>query len=619
MFPVVLAIVTALRLAGPLSPRTTSYDMTAELDDDAGVVRGSEHVRWRNSSAGTVRELAFHLYMNAFRDDDSVYWREAGERGQRSPSAPEARGGIEVTSVRMGGVDRTGAFVVEDSVGRLPLETPVPPGGTVELDLEWRTRLPRIIARAGRAGDFFAVAQWFPKLGVLTCPGPDGPAPRPCGFRAEPYHHLGEFFADFGTYDVRFTVPARFRVGATGVLVDEQAAGGRKTLHFRAEDVHDFVLAACPRFESVRAVYPDAWGEIELELLVMPEHAAFASRHLRAAAAALGELEQLGPYPYRRLTIVDVPDGARRAGSQEYPTLVFTQSHDAPEGMHAPEATTAHETAHQFFYGLLASDEIATPWLDEGLAESFTDRVLARLFGRAQTAYEVAGHRLTMLDIDRLGYRHDGAVDSPETRAFAFLHQDSYHASAYAKIALAVRTLEDDVLDPQRVVAGLRRYVERWRFAHPDAEDFVRAFDEGAGEDLHWFWNPVLFDAEPLDYLVLDVAAQPLGPAGFRSEVVLARRGGPPVPVEVDVRFADGRTVREKWTPQGSDPSRWRRFVYEGAAPVDEAVLAPAGAIALDTTRWNDGLRRLPDPQPRRRFIASLGVALLGLLGAWGR
>jgi hypothetical protein len=613
---VVLALATALRVPGPLSPRNASYRIDASLDAEQKRMTGRAQLTWRNRAAAPARELVFHLYWNAFKNEASTFLAESHGGHRRSQLPKHGWGAIDVVRLRVDGVDRTAALRVVDTLATLPLETAIAPGATVEVELEWTAQLPRLFARAGWFEDFFAVGQWFPKIAVF-----DGQ------WRAEQYHLNSEFFADFGVYDVTLDVPARLVVAATGVALGEQAAGARKRLHFYAEDVHDFAFAACPRFrrtdEQIDGVRVSFYG--------IPGHEANVPRHLAAARAGLRELGRLGPYPYTQLSIVDVPDGAEGASGMEYPTLFFTAEIPVPRGVHLPELVTLHELAHQYFQGMVASDEVGEAWLDEGLAETFTDLGLSAMFGRAAGVYQLGSHRLGLSEASRLSYRAFAAVDPLAARSFDFLNNRSYGAISYAKTNCVMRTVEA-LVGRARFEAGLRRYFETWRFRHPRAADLVAAFDAGADASLDDFWGAAIRRTEIVDQEVFSVDARRLpAPAGlfdadggarrevepqpeahapWRSEVVVHDKGDWALPVEVEVAFADGTRRRERWNGAGA---RWTRFVYDR-----EVDWARVEAPPLDVNRWNDGLRAAPDRAPRRRLTAAWQLLLSTLAAAVG-
>ena len=197
----------------------------------------------------------------------------------------------------------------------VPLARPVAPGETVNVQITWSSRVPRTFARTGAIGDFYFVGQWFPKIGVLE----------DTGWNTHQFHSGTEFFADFGTYDVRLTVPKGWVVGATGVERErrDEPDGATTTHRYVQDDVHDFAWTTSPHFLDQHATFADAGlPPVDVRLLLQPEHAGQADRHFAAARATLKNYGQwFGPYPYGHLTIVD-PAWQSDASGMEYATLI---------------------------------------------------------------------------------------------------------------------------------------------------------------------------------------------------------------------------------------------------------------------------------------------------------
>ena len=243
---------THAAVAAPLSPRIANYRINARYDGIAHTITGHEALTWRNTTREPAVDLYFHLYLNAFANSHSSFMRGGDDAWvDWLRLHPNGWGYIMVNAVRVGGTDLTPhmQFVHPDddnlddrTVVRVPLDKPLRPGATVEVDIDFVAQLPRIFARTGYAGPFTFVAQWFPKIGVYQ----DG------AWNCHQYHSTTEFFADFGVYDVTLTVPQSGVVGATGTQRERHDNGdGTQTLHFVAEDVHDFAWAIDPRFQRI--------------------------------------------------------------------------------------------------------------------------------------------------------------------------------------------------------------------------------------------------------------------------------------------------------------------------------------------------------------------------------
>ena len=218
--------------AGP-SPRNANYTIAATLDPATHTISGSGQLRWRNATSRPATELQFHLYWNAWRDANSSWMREqalgrnriartaAGRGLRRHRRADDRRGGHEPrqprhASSRLMTTTRTiGPCCACRSI------SPWRPARALDIELAWTSKVPRTFARTGRLGEYYFIAQWFPKIGVLE----------ESGWNCHQFHASTEFFADFGVYDVTLTVPSGWVVGATGALQGQPVADGQRTSH----------------------------------------------------------------------------------------------------------------------------------------------------------------------------------------------------------------------------------------------------------------------------------------------------------------------------------------------------------------------------------------------------
>ena len=240
-------------------------------------------------------------------------------------------------------------------------------------EITWTSRVPRTFARTGVVGDLL-----LPRPVV-----PEDRRVRRLRLELPPVPPATEFFADFGNYDVRLTVPSGWVVGATGRERSRREEGdGTTTHHYYQEDVHDFAWTTSPDYRERTAQFEHATlPAVRMRLLLQPEHEGQADRHFAATRAALKYYgEWFGAYPYGHITIVD-PAWQSDAGGMEYPTL-FTAGTRwlAPRGATQPEGVTIHEAGHQFWYGVVATNEFEHAWMDEGLNTFATARAIAEVF-----------------------------------------------------------------------------------------------------------------------------------------------------------------------------------------------------------------------------------------------
>ena len=402
--PVTAPVPTALRVPGPLSPRNASYQIHARLDEKTHTVTGTLTLAWRNLERAPAERLVFHLYYNAFKNAASTFIREVGPQLRGDEMPDDGYGYIDVSSLRVNGQDLTKSAKIDDTLMSVPLAAPIGPSAAAQVEIAFTSRLPKVFARAGYDGDFHAITQWFPKIGVFDCAEQSGASG--CRWRARQYHGNTEFFSDYGVYDVELDAPRAAVVGGSGVLVGTEDRGDRRLWRFHAEDVHDFALISDPAFIEVNDEVRDEWGRVRLRLLTRKGSLGMTARHLHATREGLLELERrFGVYPYDNVTVVVPPSDADGAAGMEYPTLFLTVGGDFPAGMRAVDETTIHELGHQYFYGLVGSDEVEEAWLDEGLNETFTTWGMERVFGQKCTVIDFAGVCINAIDLEWAGYR----------------------------------------------------------------------------------------------------------------------------------------------------------------------------------------------------------------------
>ncbi|HYX21881.1 MAG TPA: M1 family metallopeptidase [Thermoanaerobaculia bacterium] len=617
----------SLLSAQPFPPPIASYQITCRLDPEKKTLDANEVLTWKNATSRPAPTLRLHLYLNAFRNTLSTFWRESGGDA-REGKLPDSWGSIEIT--RMTGPDGADLlpamrFIAPDdgnpddrTVAEVILPRPVAPGETISVALDFAARLPRVSVRTGYKDEFFMVVQWFPKVGVL----------QENGWNCHQFHAWSEFFSDFGNYDVSIDVPARYkgRVGATGQRVEErETSAGRVLYRFKQDAVHDFAWTADPSYVVLEDTFREAGlGDVRLFLYLQPEHGAQAARYFGAVKAALsGYGRVLGAYPYPTLSIVDPPWGARAAGGMEYPTLITGGTPwSAPKSILRPEAVTVHEAGHQFFYGLLASNEFEEAWLDEGFNTYMTDRVLRATYGSNRVDLDVFGLHFPLgieihypLDANRR-YFEVATWDVLATPSWKFRSRVSYGANVYSKTALTLATLER-LLGTPAMDKALRLYADRWRFRHPTTRDFMAAVNDATGADWTWFFDRTFFSSGVVDYAVAEAKTTPAKPPrglferdgklvpdpppalakarGWNSTVLVVNRGDVALPVDVLLRFENGHVYRSRWDGAG----RWKRFRVAAGPKLLEAVVDPDEKILLDVDRTNNGLRPQEDADLR--------------------
>ncbi|NQU48121.1 MAG: M1 family metallopeptidase [Planctomycetes bacterium] len=410
--------------------KTLRYSMDCQLVDHGRLIRGSELVQWTNKTPVPTNELWWHVYNNAFAGRDSVWMKEAHQYQYGDGRLPREWGGTDIESMQVTAFGEQ-EFAPEDlewnwvaqpgapndqTVLRCKLPMSVEPGTSVTVRVKFQAKMVPAYRRNGwGSGGYLHAAQWFPKVGVFE--RVDGEYQWNC----PPYHMLVEFYSDYADFRVKLTLPPEYKdkVVATGEQRSEpeQLPDGHWQYIFWAEDVHDFAWTVDPeatlmeldfvesewRDEAeenkvaaalgvpVEEVRPDV--TVRMFLLLQPEHEHLARKYFDALGKSIYYFGLwYGKYPYATISLVDPAHDARNTGGMEYPRLITGGARlGKAERSQSPSGVTVHEFGHQYWYGLVGTDEFRHAWMDEGFCTFSTQRVLAKAFEPEWSTYTVLG------------------------------------------------------------------------------------------------------------------------------------------------------------------------------------------------------------------------------------
>jgi hypothetical protein len=664
--------------AEPIRPPVVEYRIAASLDPKSHAVEGRETLLWRNPSGDAVGELRFHLYLNAFKNSRSTFMRESGGEvgGVREALASERPGewgAIDVLSLKTpAGADllpRSRTVRPDDNdasdetVLAVPLPSPVPPHGEITLEIGFRSRLPRILARTGYVRDFHLVGQWFPKLGVYEPAGMRGRTAG--GWNCHAFHANSEFYADFGDYDVTLTVPAGWIVGATGKRVSEATRDGRTEYRYVQQNVHDFAWACDPRFvvheyrfEPARdipaawarqaaselgepaAALATGWKPVSIRLLLQPDHRGAQTRYVDGLRAALSFYGLwFGPYPYETLTLVDPPEDGYGSGGMEYPTFITGGTHVRLlhwplGGTRLTEDVALHEFGHQYFYGMSATNEFEESWLDEGLNTDAEYRAMELAYGPRDFIRLPGGIGVGLVDVAHFDAARLPNLDPIRRFAWKYASSTSYGVNSYSKVGLMLAQLRHDV-GAAAYSRAERAFFRQWSFRHPGTSDFFDAMERSLGRDLSAYRRGLVEGTARLDWQVVsassDRAAGDSGlfdraggrvtldegapgsrarrrPGRWTTTILFGNTGDWPHGAKARIAFEDGRVMERRL----SGDARWVRLRIDSAYPLAWAVVDPSRENPWDLDRANDSKRLR---QGRGDAATSSGAAPAKYLG----
>ncbi|MGE3107976.1 MAG: M1 family metallopeptidase [Phycisphaerales bacterium] len=572
------------------------YVINAALDERSHRITGTARVTYQNNSPQELRFIWIHLEQNLFRDNSLA----------TLSSLPDARftkkagfdGGINVESVR-GPAGEPLPLTVYDTVGRIDLPVPLPPatnphtgGPTLTFDIAWSFQVPEYgIDRMGidktEAGEIFQIAQWFPAVCVFDDVH---------GWNTLPYLGQGEFYTNFGSFDVKLTVPRSHIVAATGVLQNESevltptqverlasarasaqtvvirsadevgdpasrpggAADASLTWHFRADHVRTFAWASSAAFVWDAARVNGSVGTLAQS--VYPREAApLWSQSTRMLKSAIeGYNARWFEYPYPVATNVN-----GRVGGMEYPMIIFCSERHDERGLFG---VTTHEIGHNWFPMVVNTDERRHAWMDEGF-NSFIN-----IYSEMEYFHESRpGER---------GRSFAGSLrteNPPMDTPHDLLGPGLSGNLEYAKTAHALYLLREQVLGPERFDTAFREYIRRWAFKSPRPSDFFRTMEGVSGANLAWFWRGWFTESTTLDQAVEAVEQRS---DRQTATITLLNLGEMVMPVSMRVEFdrGDAMLVRLpaeiwQWT------NRWKADIETGGRRVTRVTLDPDEAL----------------------------------------
>lgn len=468
------------------------HTMAVYFDENKRFLRCTESINYVNNSPNELNEIWFHIWPNAFKDNRTAYGREAVANGNKKfyNATEEEIGFLDSLDFKVNGLHADYAFHAEHRdivVVKLPIA--LKSGDSAQIVTPFRVKIPWLFSRMGYRGDLFSITQWYPKPAVYDANG----------WNTFPYVDQGEYYSEFGFYKVSLNVPANWRVAATGELqdlaelawLDSLVLGrdttirtGRKTLIYQQNNVSDFAWFAKPDFTVAKGKSVLAGGnEVTNYAFYIRTKKADGASILNAIDKALQYYsKRVGLYPYRYCTVVIGP--LEGAGGMEYPMITICD--DASAG------TIIHEVGHNWFQGMLGSQERNHPWMDESINTFYQNQAegkeseLLSPGDRFKPNGSYAGFRLT----------HDFGCYQPGN-----LHSEKYTSINYGTIVYGINPQRflylQEYLGKPKMDSCMQAYFKKWQYRHPLPGDMQAVFESVCGQKLDWFFCNLLGGSAP--------------------------------------------------------------------------------------------------------------------------
>ena len=575
------------------------YRIEASLDPAANELRGRETIHYVNNSPVALPYLWLFVEQNicapssitnVLNQPPLVFLGSTFDF-----SCQGFAGGVTLDTVRAG--TRAARYTVYGTTMRIDLAAPLASGASIDLRVVWRFSVPAAGAgRMGHDGPLYEIAQWYPRMAVYDDVR---------GWNHEPYIGAGEFYLEYGRFDVSLTMPAAYVVAATGQLRNPEqvltvaqrerlararrsdvpvaiiakdeagdvaktrpASSGSLTWRFSADSVRDFAFAAGPNFRWDASGYKG----ILIQTLYRPTADKWEEAQRMARGAIIHFSEQWFMYPYSHATTVEGP-----IEGMEYPMLTFVPNSPTREDTHW---ALAHEFGHEWFPMVVGSNERLYPWMDEGFNTFIDLENAANYFTGTPYGDSIQSHPLHL-------YAEHGVVGNEQPLISNPTEVRDLFWAGYQKPALMMSLLRDEVLGRERFDRAFREYIRTWAFKHPTPADFFRLMRDESGTELDWYWRGWIYTTARLDQSVDSIVRR--GDGG--SSVFLGNRGAMVMPAELALTFDDGSATSVRLPVQ-----MWnlgRQFIYRvpGSKRVRRAQVDPRRVLP-DIDRANDAWPR---------------------------
>ena len=601
------------------------------MNDATNELSAFETIVYINNSPDELKEIYFHLWPNGYKNNETALAQQFYDQGDRKM--------LDANENELGFIDSLNFLVDGETVRwaydpvyidicKIILNRSLKSGDSISIHTPFRVKLPTAsLSRLGYAGQSYFISQWYPKPAVYD----------KSGWHPLPFLDQGEFFSEFGSFDVSITLPKNYVVGATGDLQTEEeklfleqkinetksiTSFGRdmvfprsdtetKTIRFTQSHVHDFAWFADKRYHVIKGevVLPSSKRKVNTWIMFTNYEAHLwkdALKYLNDATYYYSLW--VSDYPFNNITAVSGSISA--GGGMEYPNITVI----GPCGnARLLELTIAHEAGHNWFYGILGSDERENPWMDEGINQCYELRYSETIKREKKEAVidlgtmgELLGiDTLTDKQLDELGYLLSARsnTDQPlNTRSENFTGVN-YGTCVYYKTALAFNYLRSWLGDTM-FDRCMMTYYEKWKFKHPSPANVRTAFEETTGKDLSWFFDDLMKTTKKIDYKIVSYKKSecPESLAGNCSEITLKNTGGIASPVSV-AEIKDGKIISNQWFEGFTGTKKIKNI----STDIDKVVI-DADRNIPEICRKNNSIRtsgilRKWD-RPRFRFLA---------------
>ena len=597
--------------------QNVDYNIEVTLNDTNHTLSAFEKLIYSNNSPDTLGFIWFHIWPNAYKDDSTAYAKQAGPNSRFAKSDSSSRGFIDSLDFSVDGERVDWTYHPEWSdVLKVNLKKPLNPGESIIIETPFFVKLPKVFSRLGHTGKHYEITQWYPKPAVFDNKG----------WHPMPYLNQGEFYSEFGSFDVRITLPKDYRIMATGDLINGESEYSwldslasvsdsinalsdkdfdnwlkskikisenknvpdtsdteLKTLHFHQKRVHDFAWFADKKWivQKGNLSLTDSTQNVTLWSFYLPKNALTWKNSIEYLHdSGYWYSKYYGDYPYKHLTAVDGDLSA--GGGMEYPNITVIASMPSKALL---EMVIMHEVGHNWFYGILGTNERYHTWMDEGLNEYTCIRYWQDKYGKNGERFvisELVQNKLGIaknLKFSWLEYFQYAMTAKSSSVQPLSLKANEYNGSNYglnySKTAVFTRFLQH-YLGDEKMDEIMQDYYETWKYKHPYPEDLRKIFEKHTNKDLNWYFEGVLETTDYLDYSI----------DKKRNQFTISNHGELKTPIEVVFYGSQHNELERRWL-EGFD---WIKSV-QGPVGTWYAIIDPDENMP-DVKRENNSTRK---------------------------
>lgn len=478
-----------------------NYDIKVELIDSSHSLKGFEKITYINNSPDTLKEMFIHLWPNAYQNGTPLD-KQLQEDGNTKLYFGDKKYTGQLDGLRFK-VDNKWIVLKNHPLGKevawFDLPSLLLPGDSILISSPFNVKVPYgEVSRLGYLDDSYQISQWYPKPAVYD----------ENGWNVIPYLSVGEFYSEYGEFTVSITIPKSYKLAASGNLISRSIKGELKTEIYNIKQVHDFAWFADKTWveEYSEVTLPHSGKIVKTYVKYRPENSHIYTNSVKYVDSALYFYSLwVGDYPYKSCGAVD--GGLTAGAGMEYPTVTVLGK---TENRKLHEEVTVHEVGHNWFYGILGSNERKDPWMDEGINSYYERRYYEEVkfnddFYDFFPALKKILKYKPAKQTEYHHYLHDFVnsrnIDQPANLPANEYSSLNYGCIIYSKVAVSFNYLEK-YLGRKVFDAAMQDYFQSWKFKHPSPKDLEAIFKKHSGKSLEWFFNDLLKTSYPIDYKI---------------------------------------------------------------------------------------------------------------------